>query len=94
MATSASQLEDPADVMKPSSRIPRGIEYSGTANIEVTTPIQLEIVSPPAQVFLEGQNKRLWGWWLGEVGAQTSGRVDPGSRIELWSPGKIIISDA
>ncbi|KAJ6440941.1 Protein VAC14 [Purpureocillium lavendulum] len=42
----------------PSDRIPRGVEYSGTANIEVTTPIQLEIVSPPAQVFLEGQNIR------------------------------------
>lgn len=93
MAASASQLEDPANPIKASSSIPRGVEYSGTTNIEVTTSIQLEILSPPAQVFLEGQSRRLWGWWPGEVGAKTSGRVDPGSRIELLSPGRIIITD-
>ena len=83
---------DIIDSVKSSDLVPRGVEYSDMTYIEVATPIMLEIINPPAQVFLPGQTTREWGWWPGEPGPQTTGKVAPGSRIELLG-GTIRLTD-
>merc|ERR1739845_95471 len=75
-----------------SDQIPRNEEFGvrTATNIDVTSRISLTIVAPPALVF--HGNTRLWGWWPGVV-EQGTGNVEPGCRIELYAPGKIMIKD-
>ncbi|PHH88293.1 hypothetical protein CDD83_7723 [Cordyceps sp. RAO-2017] len=75
-----------------SREIPREVRYDETANIQVTSPIYLKILNPPVQVF--NGKKQVWGWWQMGDSQKTDGRVEAGWRIEVFSPGAIIITDA
>ncbi|EXK76934.1 hypothetical protein FOQG_18339 [Fusarium oxysporum f. sp. raphani 54005] len=74
-----------------SDDIPRGKTYSHLGLVNVSSRIEVEIITGRVQVFRDGE--RLWGYWP-NADLTKKGIAEKGCRIEMLPDSSIRVADA